>query len=337
MAKKIIYAFLGLLILLCIITIGGIKYVEANWFAEKALYFNYREEGKRIHFEWSSNQYGDYIEPYDAILIPFELAGFKQKFYWQFDTGAPNTTLYGNSLASLKKAGLAFHEVVMDQRSFVEEISLNLGGNPITAKSIGIVQGYGADVVEDTLLGRTSMGTIGTDFLEGRILLIDFKNQFIQLFDERPHWMRELGGFEAFDFQGRRIMLPVKMDKQEYQLLYDSGSSAFGLITSEKRYRNYSNTSQQEIRYTTTNMGKPIPICHKSTDKLIECGGESLPLQRISYVDMYAWTQQFISPFTHIGGWLGNKPFTESVLILDCKSKEFKVLAAGEFGYLEDG
>jgi len=51
-----------------------------------------------------------------------------------------------------------------------------------------------------------------------------------------------------------------------------------------------------------------------------------LDLKRISYVDMYTKYQKFIAPFSKIQGWLGNKPFTESILILDTKAEEFVVV-----------
>jgi hypothetical protein len=36
--------------------------------------------------------------------------------------------------------------------------------------------------------------------------------------------------------------------------------------------------------------------------------------------------QPFISPFTRIGGFLGNLPFVEITLILDTKTEEFLII-----------
>ncbi|MFP4846169.1 hypothetical protein [Winogradskyella sp. PE311] len=41
---------------------------------------------------------------------------------------------------------------------------------------------------------------------------------------------------------------------------------------------------------------------------------------------MYTWSQPLVTPFTRIGGWLGNQPFNESTLILDTKAEEFIVV-----------
>jgi hypothetical protein len=38
-----------------------------------------------------------------------------------------------------------------------------------------------------------------------------------------------------------------------------------------------------------------------------------------------------MAPFSKIGGWLGNKPFTEYILFLDTKAEEFLVVKEFEF------
>ena len=59
---------------------------------------------------------------------------------------------------------------------------------------------------------------------------------------------------------------------------------------------------------------------------MLKIGGSEVPLRRISYVDLYGNLQRFMTPFTRIGGFLGNKPFLESTLILDTKAEEFLVV-----------
>ena len=248
------------------------------------------------------------------------------KFYFQFDTGAPSTLIYGNTLKSLINYGLDAKEIEKEEKKFIENINFNLGGNHINAAMIEILPDYGkAFEPTDTIKG-IKIGSIGADFMDQQITLIDFKNQFIRLYKQRPKWMSSLSGFEPFDFKGRRFMLPSKIGNKKLELFYDSGSSAFGLITSKHRYKKYSNKNIEEIKYGANSWGNTLNICHKATDEMMEIGGAGLELQRISYVDMYANLQRFITPFTKIGGWLGNKPFTESTLILDTKAQEFIVV-----------
>ena len=66
--------------------------------------------------------------------------------------------------------------------------------------------------------------------------------------------MTKLPKFESFDFTGRRIMLPAKIKRKEYELFYDSGCSAFGLITIKKRFDEY--TDKNTAAYISYNAKK---------------------------------------------------------------------------------
>ena len=138
--------------------------------------------------------------------------------------------------------------------------------------------------------------------------------------------MTTVSQFEPFDFTGRRFMLPCVIDNKTIELFYDSGSSAFGLITTKGRFSKYSENNVKEITYHASMHGDPIPIVHKPTEEVCKIGGVNLLLKRVSYIDMYSRFQGLLSPFTRIGGWLGNKPFLDYSLIFDIENKEFVVL-----------
>ena len=192
---------------------------------------------------------------------------------------------------------------------------------------IKILPNYGNSFDKNDTISSIKIGTIGSDFIANHIIAIDFKNQKIQLFDKRPKWMHQLPKFKPFDFTARRrIMLPVIVDKKKYEFLYDSGCSAFGLITIKSRFDRYTDTSTEPLNYGANSWGSSIPIISKPSDKLFNIGNANLKLKRVSYVDMYTITQPLVTPFTRIGGWLGNQPFNESTLIIDTKAEEFIVV-----------
>jgi len=304
----------------------GIRHFNNTWFKERPNYLTYSYDSKPIDFQWSNDTLGDYIEPHAAILVPMKIEGVLHKFYLQFDTGAPSTLVYGNTLKSLKKIGVDFKEIVKDDALYIENLDFMLGENQINASMLEILEDYGNSFDLNDTIKEIKLGTIGADFMDKRITVIDFKNEFIQFYNERPEWMLSLPDFKPFDFRGRRFMLPAKIDGRELELFYDSGSSAFGLITSKNRYDRYTDKNSEEIKYDVNSWGDALPIHHKSTNKMMEIGNSNLDLKRISYVDMYADYQQFMTPFTRIGGWLGNKPFSECTLILDTRKQEFVII-----------
>ena len=132
-----------------------------------------------------------------------------------------------------------------------------------------------------------NIGTIGADLIVDKITMIDFKNQVIELYEERPEWMSSLATFVPFDFKGRRCILPATIDGKDMELFYDSGSSSFGLITSKNRYDKYTDEQIEEIQFDANSWGSTIPIRHKSTNMAFSIGGSELNLRKVSYVEMY--------------------------------------------------
>jgi len=326
MIKKIGYFLITIILLLALAGFAGVRWFNNLWFKERPNHLVVTSDSNPFPFQWAEQTFGDYFEPHAAILIPLKIGNLPHKFYLQFDTGAPSTILYGNTLKSVKASGVNIKEIIKDQRPYVENLDFSFGDSIINMKSIHILEDYGESFPKNDTISKISIGTIGTDFMDNRITMIDFKNKTIQFYSERPNWMNSLTNFKPFDFAGRRFMLPAIIDGNKLELFYDSGSSCFGLITSKNRYDKYTDKNVEEIKFNANRFGDPIPIHHKYTDKTIQIGSAHLDLQRISYVNKYAFIQKYLTPFTRIGGWLGNKPFTESVLILDTKKQEFLVV-----------
>jgi hypothetical protein len=326
MRKKIGYTLVVILSLIIIAGFIGIRKFNNFLFADRSNYLYYTSESKPIHFDWAGDSIGGIYEPQAAMIIPLKIEGLEHNFYMQFDTGAYDSYIYENNLKSLRSIGIDIKEVVKDNVRYVENLDFILGSNHIKASMIKIYSNYGYFFDKNDTIGRIGIGTIGSDFIANRITSIDFKNKNIQLYDERPKWIASLSNFKSFDFSGRRIMLPVTLDNKNYEFLYDSGCSAFGLITIKSRFDRYTEQSTKQINYDAKSWEGSIPIRSKVTDKLFNIGNTKLKLKRVSFVDMYSLTQPLITPFTRVGGWLGNQPFTESTLILDTKTKEFIVI-----------
>lgn len=323
--KKVGYTFL---ILISIIVIGGfigIKQFDNYLFKEKTNYLKYTSETKPIHFSWATKSTENHFEPHVAIIIPVKIEGLKHKFYFQFDTGSPYSYIYEKDLQSLKNIGLKIDEIQKEEDFFVKRLNFNLNENSVESLMMKVYKKYGNIFGKNDTIKPIKIGTIGSDFLENKITSINFKNQTIQFFDERSKEMDE-NNFKSFSFKGRRIMLPVNINKDKLELLYDSGCSAFGLITSKKRYDNFTEKTVKEISYVGKRWGDDLPIHHKSSNTIMNISNEKLSLNRVSYVDMYANFQHLLTPFTKVGGWLGNKPFLDTTLILDTKTEEFTII-----------
>lgn len=326
MAKKI---GLGLLVLLVIMSTSGciVKKIERKFFTDSPNYLTHNCEEEAIRFVWNKGKYGEFTEPHDAILIPVSIDGWPHRFYFQFDTGSPTSYIYQNALLAFEAVQGKVDRIEKEDARFLPEFEFSQDGQGFKLSMLEVLNGYGRPFIQqDTSVADIKIGTIGTDFIDQKIAIIDFKNQVLQLYTERPSWVDTLTGFTDFEFIGRRLLLPAQIDEQTLKLVYDTGSSAFGLITSKNRYKRYSDRSAPEITYATNSWGKSVNVYHKASNQKISIGNSLLDLERLSYVGMYGFLQQFATPFTQIGGWLGNKPFINSMLILDTQREEFLIL-----------
>ncbi|MEM1219763.1 MAG: hypothetical protein AAGH79_12670 [Bacteroidota bacterium] len=328
--KRILLIIVAALFLLVVIGgLLGVRYFHNLWFQDKPNYFVHSESSNFVPFLWSSGTYGDYEEPQDAIMIPVQIRGFDIPFYLQFDTGAPSSILYQNTLESLRGIGLDYEETIIEERSFVKGIPIQLADQNLSETTFWLRE-MGEAVDTATLSEEPiKLGTIGADWLDQKVVHIDFINQQINQYNQRPDWMQDLAGWHAFSFQGRRFMLPTTIEGKVYDLFYDSGSSAFGLITTHSRYQKYAIAEGTEISYNANSWGNPVYVHHKATTLEMGIGGADVPMNRVSYVNMYARWQGFLAIFSKIGGWLGNKPFLDTHLILDTQTLEFLVLPRG--------
>ena len=325
--KKIIgYSVLGLLALILILGVFGIRKFNNKYFKESPAYLQLSHESQPIDFKWTNQKVEGQIEYQAALLIPIQIGSLQHNMYMQFDTGAPDSFLYEKDLISLRNLGFDIKEVKKDGFRFVKSLKLNMGGKPVTLSMVKIYPNYGNSFsAEFNSKVNIVIGTIGSDILVDRITSIDFKNKTIQFFEERPEWMKNLNGFQTFDFPGRRVMLPATVDGKKYEFLYDSGCSAFGLITTKQRFKKYTEISTPSKFFGAKSWEDKIYINSKASDYPLNIGGAQLSMKRVSCVDMYAFLQPLVTPFTRIGGWMGNQAINESHLILDTQTKEFLI------------
>lgn len=322
--KRILYGLLGLTVLAVAGVFGGLAYFKHTWFRDQPNTLTIEGELQPVPIKWSADE----NDPHAFLLIPVSIPGFDNTFHMQFDTGAPQTFLNSGALESLMERGYEVELFKEEKRTYFREFKVNVGGNKVILKP-GWVRGSRGGINWDNPNAKNVIGTIGSDFLDQRICAIDFAAMQIRLYAERPQTFDKLGTFTAFDFTGRKIVLPVTINGASQNLIYDSGCSAFGLLTSGYYYDRYSDANEPEVTYNANRHGDPVPVHQRTCDLPVKFGETELPLKRISYVNLYAPVQAVVGRFSGFAGFigvLGNEPLTESTLILDAKSDEYLVV-----------
>lgn len=307
--KKIV---LGFLISTAIVLIGGYVYMNEK-FSPPENGLTVLNEAQNIPIRWVH----DNEAPYSALLVPVNIPGIDETLFMQLDSGSPVTVFYKASLQSidneLKKARLKIKDSTRVNLTFhIKELR-------ITSEDFKLMD-YGNKIDFKNRDAENIIGTIGTDLLEKRILVLDFPNSrcsFIETVDET--------GFSEFEFTKRRILLPAKLGGQNIQLLYDSGTSGYEFITDETTWEKFRIPNGKIKTEKGNSWGKELKVISAPANEKIKIGNSYLPLREVTHIKGVSKIQTVLMRSSGMGGMVGNRLFLNRKIILDCKREKFKL------------
>lgn len=246
-----------------------------------------------------------------AILLPVRIRGVDRTFYMQFDSGSPTTLFYRNSLNSIGTQ--------LQSGNGQSHISLQFSIGEMSVISDFKLLNYGSAIDSDAT-NNNIIGTIGTDLLEKRIAILDFKKErcsFVENCNE--------DGFETFEFRKRKILIPGVVGGENVKLLYDSGSSGYELLTSREEWEKYRIPNGRVTIEKGNSWGNILRVFSAPADQRLEIGKSELKLSEVTHVEGTSKMQNLMMKASGMQGMIGNKIFLNHRLILDCKNEKFKV------------
>ncbi|MGC4130111.1 MAG: hypothetical protein QM564_11285 [Bergeyella sp.] len=206
--KKIIAVFLLVLILTLV---GGYFYFDQKFTPEEN-YLNVKNESGKIPILWPGNNK-------NVLLLPVHFKGNPETYYLQFDTGSPYTIFYSEAIKSIK-------EISVDNER--AKASFQIGTTEISSGKFRIFESKKSE--NDSV---KIIGTLGADILENRKTIINFKenNVVFNISNEPENFKSNLFDFK---FKKRKIIIPAFLKGKNEKFLYDSGTSAFELLTTKE-------------------------------------------------------------------------------------------------------
>ncbi|MHC0446134.1 hypothetical protein ACWA1F_12040 [Flavobacterium sp. 3-218] len=309
LVKKITAAFL---IIIVFLFLGGYLYFQKK-FTPPENYLKVNGIAEKIPMKWiSSNE-----NSHSALLFPIKINGIDQTFYMQFDSGSATTVFYKKSLESIAE-------------KFPNQIKMNSEENEISAafkiQNMNIVSetfeilNYGEKVSFEDSKAENIIGTIGTDLLEKRITVLDFKNNqcsFVEKIKEE--------NFTDFEFKKRKLLIPSIIENENLKLLYDTGTSGYELITTKEIWEKYRNKNSVIKTEKGNSWGNTLSVYSASAKKKIQFEKAILDLSEVTYIEGTSELQKFLMKRSGMQGMIGNKIFLNHKLILDCKNEKFKL------------
>ncbi len=310
--KKIKYFLIAILGLIVVSAFGGYLYFNEQ-FTPADNYLNVKGESASIPMTWLSNESNDHV----AQLLPVQIDGIDHIFYMQFDFGSPYTMFYKKPFDSILSKFTGVQSVNHTDNSV--SLELLLGGLSISSDNFFLIN-YGNSIDWNNTSRPIIIGTIGTDLLEKRIVEMDFQNDVCSFSKST-----DIEGFYPFKFKKRRIHLPAIFNGRKVNLMYDSGTSGYQLVTSKDQWDEF-RIHGSAVKKESGNMwGRKLDVFTTEASAELEFSGKKLPLSSITHIEGVPGIQRHLMSISGMDGMLGNKIFLNHKVILDCKNERFRI------------
>ncbi|MCI1188946.1 hypothetical protein MON38_16100 [Hymenobacter sp. DH14] len=264
--------------------------------------------------------------PHAALLVPISVPGCPRTCYLQFDTGAPYTLLKSNALAVLRAEYPATRATLSAQGDSVRNFQFGIGQGQVRARNIWVRPYASTAQLPANPNEPFVIGTLGTDVLDGRALIIDYARQRFVLASTAPDSLLRRATFVPMSFKERRVLLKVGLQGETKELMFDSGSSAFALLTSQDNWQQMAQPAATAQEVPVNSWGKTLTAHTVATAAAMQFGANTVPLGTVTYMDGTTFMQRTLTRFSGMGGMLGNAPFSQQTIILDAKNGRFGVV-----------
>jgi len=298
--KKIVLTFLVALIL---ILIGAYVYFDQKFTPEKN-YLTVKNESGKVPMVWLGNDK-------NVLLVPIHFPADSTTYYLQFDTGSPSTVLYTQAIRNMKEIQISHDRA---------KTSFTLGKTEISSDRFKFIN-QGKNDHKDTL---PIIGTLGADILENNRTLINFKNNNL-VFNLTKAPSQYTDQLMDFKFKKRKIIINGILKGKEKQFLFDSGTSAYELLTQKKEWDNLKSPHSSVAIEPAQSWQNILTTYTATCDQNIEFQNKKIPLRNVTYVEGFSQTQYALMKFSGMTGMLGNAIFLNSILYLDCKNEKIAI------------
>lgn len=292
-------------------------------FAQKPDWISYKWMGDSI-----SGKYYDKL----AIMLPVTFDNLPYKFQMQLDLGAVVTIVYGNSmdpylgmypfLMSKLDTSLVFY--IQSQKNYMlKDIDLSSGKIHFGKVNIGLFKNFGDTFTSDSIKTPSVklIGTIAPDLFRGKVLIIDFPNDRLCVTETVPRKYQKTALVSCKERDGR-IFIPLMISGKQEDLLFDTGSSIFSLMTTEHRASEIGEESISDS-LKISSWGNYYYVFGKKIKSDILIGNKLLKPSTV-YFDKEEKLDFFYSD-QNIWGITGNAYLLNNTVIIDYKNKLFGV------------
>ncbi|TVT42569.1 hypothetical protein FNT36_00250 [Hymenobacter setariae] len=285
-----------------------------------------------IPFNWEGGTLAGRRFDKVAITVPVALDNLPHKFKMQLDLGATTTVVYANPLAPYLPKYPALTAKLDTTRTFYIQsqknpklvgVKLKLGAVDFGLRDLGYFRNFGDKLTAKTLTDKTEVhvGTIAPDLFQNRVLIIDYPHQRLCVVDQVPAAYAK-ASFQPFKLKDGRIKIPLRINGQPEDLLFDTGSSLFALLTTRQRATAAATEAVQDS-IKTSSWGEYYYVYGRRPKQAIYFGTKQLS-DALMFSDNI---QKFNKLYQEENVWgiTGNAYFLHNTVIIDYKNHVFGV------------
>jgi hypothetical protein len=236
----------------------------------------------------------------------------------QLDTGSNTSVVYGIPFNQLNY--LAYQDE--GDENFVR-LSGTLGNCVFDSLRFFMNKDFGDSLDEKE--EHPLIGTIGPEFLVGKILLLDFPKMRFYLADSLNDALRDLlsrASFVDLERRNERLFVTLQIAGVSYrEFFFDTGASLFPIMTSKKLWQKLTGlkgTEKSNIRVTAPSWGEEVALIGAPVKGVLKFG----KLQVRNPVAYFA-----PAGLIDTDGLIGNALFyDEYMVVLDLKQNRFGIL-----------
>ncbi|MDZ4667437.1 MAG: hypothetical protein SGJ00_06085 [bacterium] len=282
-------------------------------------------------FYWEKAEINGRVYDKAAMFVPINIDHLKQDIFAQFDLGSNTSILYEKNLRSIKEFSHLKLDTLPDgntddgKKIFVlRNVNLSIGKIDLGTRDIYGFFNYGYSIGIDKSKGfeEKSIGTIGSDIVQNKYLIINFPAKKISISDSLNYKTEQSFNFVTCKLVNNRIIVPLEINGKIKYFLYDTGASLFPMSTSKSIW---TEITDNKINNTLniTNFGKPVQMLSAKSNLNVKIAG-----RQFKNFEVYHERNNFFDEiFKQIecDGIIGNSFFFDKVICIDYKTKRFGI------------
>lgn len=294
--KKTVLASLLILTLLCL----GFYFYFDQKFSPEENYLTVKNESGKVIVKWLG-------ENKNVMLLPVHFQNDSTTYFMQLDTGSPNTIFYENSLAIFKNKNQI-------------KTQFTIGNTEVSSdrfKIISISKNNDKDSIK-------IIGTIGSDLLDKKKTIINFSENYVVFNISKEPKSFSSSKFD-FKFKKRKIIISGILNGKEEEFLYDSGTSAYELLTNKNVWQKLKLPNSKPVVEKAQSWERILTSYTAKSNQTIKFKNKELILSEVTYVEGISQSQYMLMKFSRMTGMLGNKIFLKNSLYIDCKEEKISI------------